>query len=134
MTTDIENVKESYLRCTENENFIPNFYDIFLNKDPEIKKMFAGVDFKLQYDLLKRGIMSMISFLSEDGGIAGKVTFRLRQTHSKEGMNIKTHHYLLWKESLLSTLKNIDPAWNDNIEKSWSSVIDKGIVEMSRDN
>lgn len=123
-------VVDSYLRCIEDESFFVRFYEVFLESDPFIKKMFADVDFENQRNLIRRGMMSILTYLNEDS-VAGKVTLRrLKGTHGPEGMNIQLTHYNIWRDTMLQTVKAVDTEMDDDLANLWREALDRGIMLM----
>ncbi|MBE63858.1 MAG: hypothetical protein CMB89_15990 [Flammeovirgaceae bacterium] len=128
-----QTVIDSYLRCVESEDFFDQFYDYFLSADPEVDRMFRFVNFSKQKELIRKGLMSMLTFL-DSGNIAGKVTFRrLRDTHGSKGMNVQGHHYELWKTCLMRTIADTDPEFDEELRLMWDAVLDKGILFMQEE-
>ena len=126
-------VIDSYLRCVEDERFFEQFYSLFLQSDPFVRQMFARVDFKQQHTLIRRGLMSILTYL-DDGNLAGKVTLRrLKETHGGQGMHIQSKHYKLWKDALLKTIEIIDPQYDEALGKLWTEALEHGIMLMISD-
>lgn len=127
-------VIDSYLRCIDQTYFIPRFYEHFLASDEFIKGMFQHVDFQKQHNLLRHGLMSMISYLDQHS-LAGKYNFeRLRETHGSQGMNIKPEHYAIWKTCMIRTIAEVDPAYHPDLSEMWDEVLNTGIRMIQREN
>ena len=131
---DVEPVINSYLHCLEKDGFLDRFYELFLNTDERISDMFLLVDFDKQKDLLRKGIMTILSFLDHES-LAGKITIkRLRETHSSRGMNILPEYYQIWKSCLIQAVSEYDHEFSDEIRSYWENVLDKGIELISSEN
>jgi len=126
MNLSIEKVKDSYGRCLDSEDFIGRFYEIFLEKDAEIKAKFVNTNFDGQKKLLRHAILSMILFAGD--GLAGIVTLeKIRETHDPKHMDIRPWQYAFWKDSLLQTVEEKDPKFDEETKQAWSYVIDTGV-------
>jgi hemoglobin-like flavoprotein len=45
-------------------------------------------------------------------------------------MAIGAELYDLWLDSLLATVREVDPAWNAEVEQAWESVMTVGIAYL----
>jgi len=118
-------VKQSYGRVCLNPKFLDRFYDIFLASDPRIKPLFAKTDFKKQKDALRNGLAMLLAHL--DGKPAGTMTVnRIAHTHNKKNMNINPNLYQFWIDSLVKTVKEFDPQFTPDLERSWQKCLRVG--------
>lgn len=121
-------VIDSYLRCVENDTFFDQFYEYFLKSDPGVEDRFLLVDFDKQRALIRKGLMSILTFLENDN-VAGKVTIRrLHETHGANGMNIPLEYFVSWKICLLRTISEFDEEINESLMTHWEEVLDEGIA------
>jgi hemoglobin-like flavoprotein len=132
--TNIKPVINSYLHCLEKEGFLDRFYELFLATDERISDMFLLVDFDKQKELLRKGIMTILTFLDHES-LAGKITIkRLRETHGSRGMNILPEYYELWKSCLIQTVEEYDHEFSEEIRSDWEDVLKAGIELMTTDH
>ena len=128
---DVKPVINSYLHCLVKEDFLDRFYELFLISNEEIHDMFVMVDFDKQKELVKKGIMTILSYLDHES-LAGKITIRrLRKTHGPEGMKIKPEYYQIWKRCLIQTVSEFDHEFDEHIRSLWEKTLDEGIKLMT---
>ncbi|MDN5216012.1 hypothetical protein QQ020_28295 [Fulvivirgaceae bacterium BMA12] len=126
MKNSIDNVKKSYGRCLNTEDFIGQFYEVFLKSHPSVPEFFKDVDMANQKKLLRFGINYLILFAN--GDMAGKSAInRIASTHSKANMAIPPYLYQYWRTSLLKVIEKADYAFTPEIESDWNLVLEKGI-------
>mgnify|MGYP000574957981 CR=1 FL=1 len=128
--TNIKPVINSYLHCLEKEGFLDRFYELFLTADERISDMFLLVDFDKQKELLRKGIMTILTYLDHES-LAGKITIkRLRETHGSRGMNILPEYYEIWKSCLIQAVEEYDHEFSDEIKAGWQKVLNEGVSLM----
>ena len=97
-------VIDSYVRCIEDEEFFDRFYQCFFESDPIVKHMFTHVNLEKQKELVKKGLMSMITYLDSENIEARSHFEGLRKLTVRKKMNIMHHHFnsgniASWKRS-----------------------------------
>ena len=127
--------KERFLasldRCSNDESFIPSFYDRFLGHSEEIREKFAHTDFDKQNQMLLR------SLRLSAGATAGQPE-SLREireravTHNRQHLNIEPRLYETWLTTVVNTAREFDPEWDDTIEEAWKTVLGHVISHMIR--
>ena len=123
---NIELVKKSFDRCAAKGDVIQAFYDIFLDSHPDIKHRFANTNFDNQKKLLLQGLDLTIMFATDEP--VGKIGInRIRKSHKKSALNIQPDLYPNWKRSLLQTISEFDPEFNNELEEQWDLVLQKSI-------
>ena len=91
--------------------------------------MFARVDMQKQNDLIREGIKDLIAYA--DGDSQAETEFqRLAKSHSRSGLAIPPEYYPQWLGSLMETIREHDPAANDETEAAWRQILDGGIALM----
>jgi hemoglobin-like flavoprotein len=71
-----------------------------------------------------------LKMLAADGNEAART--RLVQLGMKHAeMGIGAHLYELWLDACLSTVEEIDPRYDQQVEQSWRSVLRVGITIMT---
>lgn len=116
-------LNESLQRCLNNEQFLEIFYRLFIESSPEIKSLFRNTDFQKQFDMMGKSLMTMIA-ASESNWISDQQLSRLANIHRK--LNIKPEHFEIWESSLLASIKQCDPAFNEEIKKAWKIIVQRG--------
>ena len=131
MPVNFDIVKRSYGRCVitrqSKEKFFQHFYTHFLNSDPTIRKMFERTVFEKQITMLKNAISMSILFAEKQDELAKDVLTGIRNSHSRRKLNVKPEYYSLWLNSLIDTLKNCDPQFNQQLEAEWRAMMQVSI-------
>lgn len=122
---DSDVVFQSYGRCCNNEEFFVEFYNRFMGKSEEIRRMFRDTDMPAQRHLLRNGIMQLVLHAR---GMPDTKLKALGKSHSRIGYNIEPHWYNLWLDALMETLAQFDPEFSPAIEQSWRRAIGPGIA------
>lgn len=124
----VQPVARSFVRA-KGEPLARTFYDAFLARDPEVRRLFAHTDFDRQRDLFLHGIYSLIDYAR--GGATGRMGIRrLSRIHGAGGMNITRRMYDLWIQCLLDALREHDPEWSPELRVRWEQVLRLGIDAM----
>lgn len=82
----INEVRNSFGRCTFSQGFLDDFYDNFLAKSPEIAEKFKNTDFVKQKEALKNGLGFLILF-AKDHGVAKRKIAELGVSHNKSHLD-----------------------------------------------
>ena len=122
----VDDVKESFVRCMIHGDIVGRFYDIFLESHPDIKSRFANTDFNSQKQLLRQGINLAVMF-ADDNDIGKKGINRIRNSHSKSGLNIPPDLYPYWKKSFIQAASEYDQEFSVELESQWNSILQKTI-------
>jgi hemoglobin-like flavoprotein len=121
---------ESLRRCDANPRFLDIFYEKFLASSPKVRTKFAATDFARQKRLL-RASFYMILLASEDEQKGPERYLQYIATrHSASNLNVGSHLYDLWLDSLLQTVKECDAEYNAEVEEAWEDVMGIGIKYM----
>jgi hemoglobin-like flavoprotein len=106
--------------------FLDAFYERFLSSSNEVAELFANTDFEQQEKMFALSLAYLASFDSEYG--PSSIMKRLAIRHRE--LNVKPHLYPLWVNSLLETVKEYDPEYNDDVHEAWRRVLTPGIDFM----
>ena len=119
---------ESFERCVNNPLFLDKFYEIFLSSSDEVNLIFenSNTDIEVQKVML---VTSMAYMTSAYNNKSSPLT-EIADKHNKNNLNIRTHLYSLWIDSLIASAKLIDPLFDINTEKMWREVLQSGIDYM----
>jgi len=108
--------------------FFGKFYENFLASSDQVEKMFAHTDMDQQVRMLQRSMFHMISFYvskQEDNYLEG-----VAESHSAKQHNVSPDLYDLWLESLIKTVTEVDPEFDDTVGLAWQLAMAPGIVYM----
>lgn len=120
---------ESLERCSDNEAFIPAFYERFLSSSEEVRDKFIHTDFDQQNRMILQSLR--LAAGATAGEPASLRDLRERaETHSRHRMNIKPKMYDWWLESLIETAREFDPVWSEGIESAWRVILGHVIRHM----
>jgi len=108
--------------------FFQRFYQIFTDSEPRVKQLFAETEMERQYQMLMESMTCLISYLQDEG--SGEEIKKTAMMHGKDRLDIPADFYDIWLDSLIETIKERDPEFNDHIEKAWRKVLAPGINYM----
>jgi hemoglobin-like flavoprotein len=118
-------VKESFGRVY-GPRLPERFYDILLHADPRIAALFKHTDFARQKELFLHGLVSLLDYA--EGKASGKMAIkRLGELHSRKRMNIAPDMFIVWINSLIKTLAELDPNFSPQLEAEWRRALSPGI-------
>lgn len=129
MDEDLKTVRASYGRIIGRRGFTERFYELFLASRPEIAKMFETTDFKKQREKLTKAISMSILFPYGDE-ISIDALNRIRESHNHQHMDIKPEYYIHWANSLVATIAEFDPQFNDEVEDCWRRSIQTSLKHI----
>ncbi len=119
--------KGSLMRCSGSPTFIDRFYTIFLASSPKVQEKFANTDFERQKRALRASLHLML-LVAGDGENGPEYYLKdLAEIHSKQQRNIGAELYDMWLNSLLATVREMDPRCSPDIERAWEKVMGIGI-------
>ena len=122
----IDVVKKSFDRCSNKNDIIGEFYNVFLDSHPDIKPRFANTNFVEQKKLLLQGLDLTIMFATDEP--VGKIGInRIKKSHRKAELDIPPELYPYWKESFLHVISELDPEFSPELRQQWDLVLQKSI-------
>jgi len=126
MTNTLDDVMASFHRCRKDQAFIDTFYDLFLNKSPEIADKFRNTDFNIQRLMLRESLLVMLCF---NLGVTGtrEELVRMGRRHSRSQLDIRPELYDLWLDALCETIKLCDSEYSPGLEAAWRREMQAGI-------
>jgi len=125
----VELARASYDRCRLSEAFLADFYKVFLASDPSLPRLFALTDFTRQQRLLQHALGLLLSFASRPNP---HLLERLAERHGPKDLNIPAEHYPLFVNALLSTVRQHDPKFTDEVGEAWEAAVAPGIRYMEQ--
>ena len=116
-------LNDSLQRCLNNNDFIAIFYQHFVDSDPEIRELFKNSDMARQQEMMGKSLMSMIA-ASEENWHSDQQLVNLSRQHQQ--LSIQPRHFELWEQSLLKTIAQCDPDFDEKIASCWQKIIKRG--------
>lgn len=109
------------------EEFAATFYATLLEKYPQVRAFFAGVDLKRQQTSLLATLLAMLN--EEQRGEELREMFqRLGQRH--QARQIGAEYYPAFGQTLLETLARYDPAWTPELRSAWAAALERCVRFM----
>lgn len=128
MSDTRDKVWQSYQRCTEDYEFLHDFYFNFIAASPEISRYFANTDMDHQTIVLRASLDMMLGSPKQAQGRQDLET--VAKVHSRTGLGIPPRLYDAWLESLISTVRSYDAAFDTDLEQAWRDALAPGISHM----
>ncbi len=112
---------------TRKEEFVATFYTTLLEKYPDMRAFFAGVDLKRQQTSLVATLLAMLN-QAQRGEEVRELFQRLGQRHAAR--QIGAEYYPAFGQTLLGTLALYDPAWTPELHSAWAAALDRCVRVM----
>jgi len=130
-------IKESVHRILDREECLADlFYVVFLERYPEVRRHFAGVNLKHQAVLLKMALLVIERHYERPYAATGMYLNYLGSKHHQRG--IPPELYPNFRDALLAALARFHSAdWDDVLATQWRDAIDRAtakILEGYREN
>ncbi len=123
---------DSYARVLsmdgDSDLFFSKFYEKFMSTSPEVRDKFKNTDMKRQKKMLKLALYQMLSFFMHKK--SADYMQGIAESHAKKDKDIAPHLYELWLDSLVDTVKELDPKFDPDVGLAWKSVMSMGITYM----
>jgi len=123
-------VKQSFGRALGNAKMMSDFYDAFISSHPEMAKKFAATDMDRQREILKQSL-SMAILFPQDNIIATQAMTRVRDSHSRDKLDIAPELYDYWLDALIGVVRNSDPEFTPLLEEQWRELLSH-VIEFIR--
>jgi hemoglobin-like flavoprotein len=128
--TTVKIYQDSLGRCAANPRFFERFYEIFQASSPKIAEKFVGTDFVRQREALNASLHKMVLAVSDETGPPEKHLADVAEHHSSRDLNIGAEFYDYWLDSLLATVKEFDPQYDQKVHDAWERIMLIGIGFM----
>ena len=116
-------------RCVSQPEFLDRFYENLLATSDEIAEKFRHTEFTRQKAALKRALYVLL--FAHEWDLQGDAYLRgLAQRHSRHDLDIRPELYDLWLDSLLKTVREFDPSFDETIAAAWRTMLGPGIEFM----
>ena len=113
----------------DQRDFLSRFYEIFLAESPEIRARFDNTDMERQREMLAQSLHEMVDFATSR--VASDRLGRVADRHSRRQRDIPPELYEVWLDSLIRTVREMDPLFCEEIELAWRVVLAPGIAYMT---
>jgi hemoglobin-like flavoprotein len=123
---DLDAVTRSYHRCLHSEGFTDTFYEHFLAKSAAVAEKFRATDSTRQKRMLRESLLMMVMFDRDPEGVAKEMT-KLAEHHNRRGLDIPSHLYDLWLDSLCEAVEQHDKEHTADLAKKWRAAMLAGI-------
>lgn len=121
----------SLRRCLARPEFLERFYEIFLASSPAVKAKFAETDFERQKRVLRQSFMVIeVCAESPPGSPAWSALEDVAVAHDRHHRDIPPEMYDQWLESLVQTVRDVDPEVTDEVETAWRQMLASAIAYM----
>jgi len=108
-----------------NPEFIGRFYDLFFASSEQVERRFARTDMSRQKTMLHDSLHTMVQF-SRTRRLTDALA-RLARIHSRGEQDIPPALYDRWLDSLMQTVREFDPQFDQNTELAWRLTLAPGI-------
>jgi len=126
MKEEISKVRLSYGRAISKRQFLGRFYELFIKSSPIVARKLAKTDIAKQQELLSQAV-NMVILFPQGNKIAKNAIKRIRESHNRDGLDIKPDYYKFWIDSLVMALAEHDPEFDDELEQAWRHVAQDAI-------
>jgi hypothetical protein len=111
------------------DSFYDTFYRCFTGKSAEIALLFVNLDMDNQKKMLKKSLSFMVAFAATNH--ASDYMVKLSDLHQNK-LNIPDQMYVVWMDSLIETLWQLDPLFSKDSEQGWREMFAPGIQFMQK--
>lgn len=133
MTDSIQTFVDSYARVgatdLQSGGFLDTFYHHFLASSPAVREKFARTDMAQQREMLRVSLDHMVYF-AIDGEETSELA-RVAGVHARSDADIPAHLYALWLDSLLATVGEFDPQYDEHVDAAWRQALVPAIEYMT---
>ena len=119
------NISESIHEILNRDEIVADlFYDVFLDRHPEVRRFFVGVDIRQQAIVLTMMLSIIEDFYHHSYPATGRYLRLVGQRHKARG--IPKELYLIFCQCLLETLERFHGQnWNAQLSDEWQRAFDK---------
>lgn len=108
--------------------FFNTFYTKLIAQNRDIADLFKHTDMKKQVEMLIQSITYVTSYTANDE--PDEELTMLARLHGSDKLDLPSAYYDIWLDCLLETVRERDPKYDDQVEKSWRTVMEPGIEYM----
>ena len=129
--TSTELFLHSVTRCLTHETFIHAFYLRLFDASEEIRAKFRFTDLEKQNAMLRRSLLLCAEATAGRTEALREVNERAT-THDRHHLDIQPHLYAVWIDTIVTTARDFDLQWNDDIEVAWRTILGHVVQQMIR--
>jgi hemoglobin-like flavoprotein len=118
---------KSLRRCSSQPHFFDRFYERFLASSPKVREKFAHTDFVRQKRALGASLHLILLVAQDPDKDAERYLSEVAERHSSRQLGIGAELYDLWLDSLLATVRELDPQFGPEVEQAWEDAMAIGI-------
>ena len=122
--------EDSLRRCNARKGFLDRFYLKFMAASPLVRKKFEKTDFVRQKRALRASLHAMGLAAGDRDGGPDRYLKDLAISHSRAHHDVGAALYDFWLDALLSTVREWDPQYDDEIGRAWEEVMTIGVRYM----
>lgn len=122
---------ESFERCRIDQEFLETFLADFCEHNPRFSERFETIGLEQQTKMLKASII-LIYNASGLPSVRNSVQ-KLGKRHKDLGMDISEQELNEWFHSLLNTVKQYDPHYDEHVEQAWTETLEAGLTIMKKE-
>tara|TARA_R110002094_G_scaffold1276_3_gene6131 strand:+ start:388 stop:798 length:411 start_codon:yes stop_codon:yes gene_type:complete len=122
---------QSFERCCTRKAPLPFFHDFYsryIVSDSRVADAFRDTDMLQQEKVLEKSFYRLLVFYTTNN--SDDYINHIAVRHNRHNLNINPQLYDLWLETLLDTVAEFDPLFDDSIELAWRLVFSPGITYM----
>ncbi len=123
-----EHFQESLAQVLANPDFCQGFYEHFFEAHPELQHFFVGRDLKQIQKKLQTTLKLLQAQEKSQPGIRHYLQM-LGRMHQHLG--VTPADFLLWKEALLETVAQFDPAYSEQTQRAWEHALATLLAAMT---
>ena len=118
---------DSLRRCSSTPRFFDRFYEIFIASSPKVREKFTHTDFVRQKRALNASLHLILLVAQDPERDASRYLGEVAERHSSRQLGIGAEFYDLWLDSLLATVRELDPEFGPGVEQAWEDAMGIGI-------
>jgi len=112
----------------DGKTFFAAFYDNFLRASPQAAEHFKTTDMERQKKMMEKSFYGLFIFYATQN--ANDYLENIAEKHSHSQLNIDKQLYDIWLNSLIETVAQFDPHFNEEIALAWRVILAPGIAYM----
>ena len=118
------NIEQSMSRILDSQQSLGDaFYDVFLNRHPEVQQYFADTNMKRQAALLTTALILIERYQASPNPAVEQYLQYLGTKHHER--NIPRELYPNWRDAMLDTLAKFHgDDWDEELAGAWTGAID----------
>ena len=109
-------------------SFYKRFYEILISGDQRIADLFEKTFMNLQREMLKQSMTHIMSFSATLE--PSKELIELAEMHGRGKLKIPPEFFDIWLESMIKTVEEFDPKFDENVEIAWRVMMAPGVAFM----